>query len=274
MVVLGPLSAAVPETLVYHTTDTARHAQILIEVQRIRGRVYLEDGAIEEWQLNGDGRHRVEIDDHSWHIVVFDHAGNVAGCQRYAPYPNSVRFAELGVSHSALARSPQWRQAVEAAVEAEIALAGSRGIALVEAGGWALTPQIRHSSAALILALAPYSLARILGGCIGLGTATQRHGSSSILKRIGGRSLEWNGVAFPEYYDPQYRCQMEILRFDSAQPNPKYESWIEEIGTELKASPVISPTSSLERLLLAVGEPEVAITAGDKPPGRALSAAR
>jgi len=43
----------------------------------------------------------------------------------------------------------------------------------------------------------------------------------------------------PRYYDPRYDCQMEILRFDSARPNPRFEPWIEELKHHLSTIPVI-----------------------------------
>jgi hypothetical protein len=84
-----------------------------------------------------------------------------------------------------------------------------------------------------------FSLARLLGGCIGVTTATRRHCSASILRRIGGQTLHANGVGIPPYFDPRYDCEMEILRFDSTTPNPRFERWIEELKYHLSAVPVI-----------------------------------
>jgi hypothetical protein len=33
----------------------------------------------------------------------------------------------------------------------------------------------------------------------------------------------------PSYYDPAYDCEMELLRFDSRRPNPKYAGVIERL---------------------------------------------
>ena len=88
--------------------------------------------------------------------------------------------------------------------------------------------------------LAAYGLGQLLGGAVGLSTATRRHCSSSILRRIGGKSLEYAGIAIPPYYDPLYECDMEILRFDSSNPNPRYSVWVEEIGRSLQHIPVIT----------------------------------
>jgi hypothetical protein len=102
-----------------------------------------------------------------------------------------------------------------------------------------LHEQFRGTTDALRIALAAYALAESLGGCIGITTATCRNRSSSILRRIGGRSLEAGGVEIPPYYDPFYRCDMEILRFDSAAPNPKFTSLFARMQDEITQAQVI-----------------------------------
>ena len=81
---------------------------------------------------------------------------------------------------------------------------------------------------------------RILGGCVGVATATVRNSSSSILRRIGGGALEIGGEKLPAYYDPQYKCQMEIVRFTSSSPNPRYWRWIDQISATLLNVPVLT----------------------------------
>ena len=138
-----------------------------------------------------------------------------------------------------MAQSIVWGAKVRAAVEAELEEARRKDVAYVEFGGWALAEELRCKTEGLRIALAVYSLAQSLGGCIGISTATRRHRSSSILRRIGGLPLMADGVELPAYYDPQYGCEMEILRFDSNSPNPRYNRWIEQIRDHLRTVPVI-----------------------------------
>jgi hypothetical protein len=44
----------------------------------------------------------------------------------------------------------------------------------------------------------------------------------------------------PPYYDPQYKCEMEIVRFKSDAPNHKYRRWIDQISASLLDVPVLS----------------------------------
>jgi hypothetical protein len=236
---LAPSAAVVPSQFRQAEEDHLWHRRMLAHVQRMRGKVYLDDGAILESQLTIDGRHGHEADRASWHMLAVDDRMNVYGCSRYLEHRNSVKYSRLGVCGNPLATSGTWGARFRDAVETDLELARARGIAYVEVGGWALMPEVRLGMEALRIALATYSLARILGGCIGIATVTRRHDSSSILRRIGGRPLTAGGVDLPPYFDPQYGCEMEILRFDSSEPNPRYEAWIEELSEYLRTEPVI-----------------------------------
>ncbi len=236
---LAPPQAHVPSDFSRVDRGHDWHGRMLGRMQKVRGTVYLEEGAIRKSQLTADGRHQIPVDDRAWHVLALDDIMRIYGCSRYFAHLNTVRFSRLGVANSPLAKSKIWGSRFRDAVESDIDTAHRRGIAFVEVGGWALRPDLRCSVEALRIALATYSLARTLGGCIGIATATQRHGSSSILRRIGGRPLRCGGIDLPSYYDPQYGCEMEILRFDSSEPNPRYEIWIEELSHYLKTAPVI-----------------------------------
>lgn len=218
-------------------TDPEGYRALLEGVQRLRGRVYLDDGDINAEQLTADGRHCQEADIRSWHIVLMGSDGNVAGCARFSPHLEPVCYRNLNAARSELAKTDGYR--LEKAVEAEIRQAAIRNLHYVEVGGWALTPELRCSTAAVTIALTAFAMAERLGGCMGITTATRNHGSASILRRLGGRPLECEGVPLPSYFDPQYNCEMEILRFDSTQRNPRYSGRIAELQASLDHTPVI-----------------------------------
>jgi hypothetical protein len=247
MVLLAPPESSIPGFFTRIHSDRSRYESLFAEMQRVRGRVYLQDGAIEPWQLT-DGRHQLDIDHASWHLLLVDKDVRVSGCMRYREYDNETSFSELSVSRSALAHCPEWGGKLAAAVESELALSRRLELPYVEAGGWALVEQIRGTAEALRLALATYCLARSLGGGVGISTVTRRYCSASILRRIGGRSLEHGGSELPSYYDPQYRCEMELLRFYSWAPNPRYSTWIQEIRSQLRSIPVLSAGDRLPNL--------------------------
>jgi len=235
--------------------DDTNYNQLLKGMQQLRGRIYLDDHAIQPQQLTKDGRHKLDSDETSWHLLILDEAEQVCGCVRYREHPEEAGFSHLGVARSALAQCGEWGPKLATAVSAELALARRLAISYVEVGGWALKEQIRNTGEALRMVLATYSLAQALGGGVGLSTATRRHSSASILRKLGGRSLEERGVELPAYFDPEYGCEMEILRFYSWAPNPRYHTWVEAIREELKTIPVV--TRKLQSHVAVSRTPEV-----------------
>jgi hypothetical protein len=236
---LAPRLGEVPECFRRVAVSADFHAALLYGLQRFRGAVYLADGALSAEQLTTDGRHRQPADMRSWHLVMTD-TDRVLATTRLMPYRNQVRFGELGVRHSALACSDVWGSRLQWAVEQEIQMAARLGYRFGEVGGWALAPEIRGSMEALRMALGTYALGQALGGFVTVSTATHRHASAMILRRIGGAPLRWDGHAMPVYYDPTYGCDMEILRFDSEKPNAKYKEQVELLRASFIDVPVVA----------------------------------
>jgi len=220
--------------------STFHHRHLLEQAQTLRARVYLKDGAIEKRRLTRDGRLVHLHDEHSWHLLIISGSGKVAGCARYSPQKYHVPFSSLGLAGSALAMCPSWGRHLRVAVESKRAEARRRGISYVELGGWALDERIRNSSEVLRILLHAYGLAKHLGGALAVTTATIRHRSSSILRKLGAFGLSVGGIELPAYYDPQHECEMEILGFDSDHPNPKYRDRIEECRNRIRSLMVVS----------------------------------
>lgn len=242
---LAPPSAHIPALLRNRWADSDSYRERLSELQLLRGKVYLEDGAIRPASLV-DGRHESVYDSSSWHLLVLNEQDRICGCARYHEHPENAKSSSLNTARSALARDPQWKNPLFSALRAEIALARSANIPFVELGGWALGEEIRGSAEALRVALATYAFWLMFGGAVCISTATRRHCSSSILRRIGGRSLEHDGAELPVYYDPQYNCEMEALKFYSWSPNPRYSIWIDEMKSELSQISVLASHSEPE----------------------------
>lgn len=233
LILLAPSPTVVGDGFRNVTLDSRRHAERVREMQRLRGKIYLEDGAIERRQLSTDGLHRTPEDERSWHLLMLDRDDRVSACAWYLAHPNDVSIHNLRVRNSPLAHETGWNVSLRDAVESEIARARRDGLSYAEVGGWAVSRHCRCTSEGLLLALAAYSLGRRLGGCIGITTATVRHSSSTILRRIGGSPLEVDGTVIPPYFDPKYNCVMELLRFDSRRPSTKYMNLIELLRERL-----------------------------------------
>ena len=226
--------------------DPAKRWAVLREVQRVRGAIYLHDGALQRHQLSSDGRHHTDEDERSWHLLFLNRHRRVSACVWYLDQGLAPVFDRLRVLGTPPMQNEASRDKLFDAVQSELCRARRDGLAYAEVGGWAVAPQSRCTSEGLLLALGAYSLGRLLGGSLGMTTATVRHASSSILRRLGGSPLESRGEAIPAYYDPKYRCMMELLRFDSRYPNAKYAGLVDRLCENLVDVPVISASHQYE----------------------------
>jgi hypothetical protein len=213
-------------------------------LQRLRGAIYLEEGAIDWDALGPDGRHHLPGDDRSWHILALDESGRIQGCIRSLPYCSTVAFSDLAVKNTPLAACDVWGQKLKQAVEFEIERSRAMAVDFFEIGGWALAKQIRCTRAALHTALSAFALAQILGGGVGLALATVRNQSASILKRIGGQALGGTDFQVPPYFDPRYGCDMEALTFNSSQSLPGLNRQAAAIRNLLQSVPVCCPAAA------------------------------
>jgi hypothetical protein len=237
-VVLPPSRQAVLKRFRSIEVNNRRYDDLLAQMQRFRGRVYTADGAIGPDELTADGRHKVAVDDCSWHVLSLDEHGQVCACLRYLEESRAVDFDDLWVRHAAMASSPMGYQ-FRRAVEGRMAESRRMELGFGEVGGWAVSEDRRWTLEPLRIILATYGLLELLGGCTGVATATFRHHSATILRRIGLTSLCADGVELQPYFDPHYGCEMEVLGFDSRFPNPKYRAWVAEFSSSLTNAPVI-----------------------------------
>jgi hypothetical protein len=219
--------------------DTLGHNRLISEMQRFRGSMYLRDGAIQKSDLTVDGRHQVEVDDRSWHVLSLDRHNRVCACLRFVDETCAAGFDDLWIRRAALADSPELGDRFRAAVEGRMRDAHQMGMSFGEVGGWAVAEAHRHTLEPLRIILATYALLELLGGSLGVATATYRHESAPMLRRIGLGGMLSAGEELPSYYDPHYGCHMQVLQFDSRHPNPKYRGWVEELESDLTSARVV-----------------------------------
>lgn len=222
--VRGPLAGAL--------YDSNSHANALFEIQVLRGSVYREYGPIAA-QLLADGRHYQTADAQSWHIVLRDSNRRIMGCSRYRPVEGG--FEQLAASQSAIAQSQRFGQKLRDTIESQISHARRSHIQFGEVGAWALRREIRCSTAAINIALMTFVLAESLGCGLGIATATTRHHSASILRRLGGTRLP----DLPAYYDPKYGCVIEILQFSSGGLDNHFADRAKKLRSEIADIPVL-----------------------------------
>ncbi len=215
------------------------HAQLMFDLQMLRGNVYREYDGIAA-SLLPDGRHWQHLDAISWHILLQNPDGRLVGCARYRPIIGG--FEQLACSKSALAQSPVTGPVLRSAFEQQFAIARQRGIQYGEAGAWAIESGARCSTAAVGIALMSFALAERLGGGMAITTATTRHRSSAILRRLGGTPLG----GFAPYYEPQFSCTIEVLQFDINDLEAKFSAKLAELRDELDRTLITCPSEASE----------------------------
>lgn len=240
---LAPEGAAFHKHNGTYCIDGHRYRTLLSGMQALRGRTYLEDGAISLADVDAAGRFRLDDDESCWHILLTERVHEVIGCVRMRIFCETAAFEDMRVRHAALAANAVHGPRLRTAVEADLSLARREGLRYAEIGGWALAHAWRGTKAALDILAASYALGELLGGCIGLATATFRHESASILKKIGASPFAVDGEELPPYHDPRYGCMMQILRFTRT-PVQRYALLVEPIRKALEQTPITVARSS------------------------------
>lgn len=235
--VLAPSRKEIPKALTHSAVSSEDHANLMFDLQKLRGGVYREYAGIAATLLP-DGRHWHHLDAQSWHVVLQDSGGDLVGCARYRPILNG--FDQLICSKAAVALSPVTGPMFRSAFAQQVADAARRGLHYGEASAWALREGARCSTAAINIALMSFALAEWLGGGVGLTTASTRHHASSILRRIGGKPL----AGFEPYYEPMFECSIELLQFDINRLEQRYSAKLDEMRAELRRSPVLCPVQA------------------------------
>jgi hypothetical protein len=178
-------------------------------------------------------------DDDSWHFVRLGNDGNIRGCARVMVHTRHTSFAEMRVASSALARHPEWGRSLRLAVESDLAMARERGMTVVEPGGWVLDETLHGTSEGISIALSTLAWGQLVGNCLGYVTATVRHRSASMLRRLGAESLYAGDDEIPSYYDDRYGCDMELLRIQTPAAYSRFENRISCLQNFLSGVPVL-----------------------------------
>ena len=251
LVLLAPPNAPAYSHYQNLDVDPKLHRHLLRDMQRLRGGVYLQDGAITGDDLTSDGLHRTPEDERSWHLLSYSRERGVSSCVWYLEHEADTTLPSLRVRTCPLARRDEWRRPFTAAIQSELSRARRERLRYAEVGGWAVSPDSRCTPEGLVLALAAFSLGRIAGGALGLTTATVRHASSAILRRLGGTNLEANGQTIPSYFDERYGCEMELLRFDSRRPSARFGHLIDRLAEKLVFVPVVAAAELADAVAFA-----------------------
>ncbi len=224
-------------------SSTELHSFHLASLQQLRGRAYLQDGAIRPSHLDAQGCYPMADDESCWHFLLVDQHEQAIGCARYLVHSSTATYDQLRIAQSPLANDLCWGRKLRRTVEATLHQTRNEQVSYAELGGWAIAEDYRNTKAALEILPATYLWAEMIGHCLCSCTATVRNHSSSILRRVGASSLMDGGEPLPAYFDAHYSCMMELLGFDSRQAPARFTPLLNEMRPKLAQSPILQQSS-------------------------------
>lgn len=189
---------------------------MLSEAQRLRGRRYLEDGAIQPEDLDSEGRHVSRYDDQAYHLLWLSEAEEVLGCIRVNVSPvfssgSRLNLFQVGATLDRLdpRESTEMRFGLaQALAERAIVFQPEEPLVIV-IGGWVVEPAARINPG---LNFGCLWLQRQLDALAGFSVATDRNHSHRILKKGGGHPITFSDGK-ELFYDSHYDCQMGLLLY-------------------------------------------------------------
>ena len=251
LTVVAPSADRIPEWLPNVLVDEGVYSDTIDDIQRFRGYVYVQDKAIPTSALDTQGRHVSEYDYHAWHLILRDRRQDLCGAIRVgivAYGAENRNMDDLQIVQYLSRMTPEGKAPLETSVMAFLNRCYSLQPSICEPGAWAVAEDVRKGRLAPVLAASIWSLLRAVGGAAGVATATTRHQSSEILRKMGGFELFADGLPLPAFYDAHHDCLIELVGFDSGYLNPRLEATVLEVEEYINDLPIITrptPVSGL-----------------------------
>ena len=242
LTIVAPSVTQIPEWLPNVLVNDGMYQEVIGEIQRFRGGVYVQDKAIPANALDDLGRHYSDYDYRAWHVLFRDRRQDLCGAIRVG----LVSYGDIeGIDHlqvlEFLSHMPSDKKApLETAVRKFLDNCKTLVPSICEPGAWAVSADVRKGRLAPVLAASIWSLLRVVGGAAGVATATTKHGSANILKKMGGFDLFLNGMPLVPFYDSYHQCYIELIGFDSDYLNPRLEPTVAQVQDYMSTLPIIT----------------------------------
>lgn len=221
--------------------DKERWQQLLNEACRLRGRIYLADGAIESTDLDPNGALVLPLDHRSWHLLAVRADGAVKAALRLtmAPLSDRERAGRLVHVEESLGRTGMplaYRLAAEKFLsEAELTW-GKQRPDWFTTSGWAADPSAGASG--VMLALATWAWTRLSSCACSLAVATERHGAIRQLVKCGASPLFPKDQP-PLYFDAAYGCHVGLVGGRVYREADSFSPKVERLAATLSESEVV-----------------------------------
>jgi hypothetical protein len=210
-------------------------AELRKDIQKLRGRVYIQDGAISADELDEAGRHLFCGENTRWYVAVVEmNSGTLLAANGYSAHFQPAKALHGTHVRHILERAPvEQAQALIREYESVVKNCLQLGHGFGEGAGWIASPGIQALNSGILAALAGPALFNCIGVRVSMCVATQRHSANAILKRIGMRPL-LGDVTSSVFDDPTYGCRMEALAFTQENLTNGFHRVVIHIGRVLE----------------------------------------
>ncbi len=239
---LAPANARIPSVFSRVEENKDVHEAWLTKLQQLRGKVFLEDGAIKESHLDEQGRHISKHDVLSWHYLALSPEEQLRGVMRCQVWYTSERLPELcDLNLYVLLERMQnleLRQKFTTALTTFIHQPNEQAC-FVEISALAVDKASQGFTIGSMLGVSAYSLANIIDAYAGVGAGTDRHHTARFYHKLGGISFRDPSnpeEILPPFFDTGYDCQMDIMGF--IDPAPSVNEMVRIVEEKLCAAQV------------------------------------
>lgn len=239
---LAPANARIPSVFSRVEDNVKAHEAWLTKLQQLRGKIFLEDGAIKESQLDDQKRHVSKLDIDSWHFLVLGPEENLRGlmrCQIWYYDDRLPKLCELNL-YGLLERMQdlELRQKFTTALN-DFMHQPNDNTCFMEVSALAVDAASQGFTIGSMLGISGYSIANIVDAYAAVGAGTDRHHTARFYHKLGGMSFKDPNnpeVVLPPFFDTGYDCQMDIMGFK--EPAPAIKEMITIVEEKLCAAQV------------------------------------
>ncbi|MEY4530425.1 MAG: hypothetical protein RLZZ156_1146 [Deinococcota bacterium] len=241
---LAPANARIPKVFSRVEENVQAHETWRTKLQQLRGKVFLEDGAIKESHLDEQGRHISKLDINSWHFLVMSPEEQIRGVMRTQIWYYDDRLPELCELnlYGLLERMQdlELRQKFTTALNNTMHQPNDN-TCFMEVSALAVDAASQGFTIGSMLGISGYSIGNIVDAYVAFGAGTDRHHTARFYHKLGGISFRDSSnpeVVLPPFFDTGYNCQMDIMAFFKDQPTPAIKEMITIVEEKLCAAQV------------------------------------
>ncbi len=226
------------------TRDSDLRYDFMFELFKMRGSVYLQDGAISEENLDKFGKYVSPHDKYSWQVLLLDSSKKPHGGLRIRFWDFENIRAHFMQTHAKelidrmdCDNQKVYQESIIRFLDEEM-----RTKFFGEVAGLVITDYEKNSPAALLLVAFCFAFGEFVGGFNALVSATERHYSNRIMRKIGGHRIPHKETKeyLNTFFDSKYNCNMEYIVFESACPAALIQDLCKKIQEKLKTTLVLA----------------------------------